>query len=94
MKVIEFIKKNISVFNVIYILLIIILIYLIIQEDNNDYLNGMQLDEILFYKLKFIITILILILSDYFFNFFIRKRLYINILEFLIVVLFITIYLF
>lgn len=94
MKVIAFIKRNISVFNVIYFFLIIILIYLIIQEDNNDYLSGMQLDEILFYKLNFIITILILILSDYFFKFFIRKRLYINILEFLIVVLFITIYLF
>ena len=94
MKALEFIKRNISVFNVICLLLIIILIHLIIQEDNNDYLSGMQLDEILFYKIKFIITILILILSDYLFKFFIRKRLYINILEFLIVVLFITIYLF
>ncbi|PHX61907.1 MAG: hypothetical protein CK517_03040 [Flavobacteriales bacterium] len=94
MKALEFIKKNISVFNVICLLLIIILIHLIIQEDNNDYLSGMQLDEILFYKIKFIITILILILSDYLFKFFIRKRLYINILEFLIVVLFIIIYLF
>ena len=54
MKVIEFIKRNISVFNVIYFFLIIILIHLIIQEDNNDYLSGMQLDEILFYKLNFI----------------------------------------
>jgi len=86
MKVIEFVKKNISVFSFFGFCLIIILIKLIFQETNEENLSGIQLDEILFLKIKFIFFILILLFLDYFLKILIKNRLIINLLELIIII--------
>ena len=83
MKVIEFIKKNISVFSVISLLLFVITIHLIWQEFN---FNTISFYEILEFKIQFLIVIVILLLLDYFFKILIKNILIINLLEIIIII--------
>ena len=83
MKVIEFIKKNISVFSVISLLLFVITIHLVWQELN---FNKISLYQILEFKIQFLIVIVILLLLDYFFKILIKNRLTINFLEIIILI--------
>ena len=83
MKIVEFIKKNVSIFSVISLLLFVITIHLIWQEFN---INNLSLYEILEFKIQFLIVIVILLLLDYFFKILIKKRLIINLLEIIIII--------
>lgn len=83
MKVVEFIKRNISVFSVIFLLLFVITIHLICQEFN---FNTISFYEILEFKIQFLIVIVILLLLDYFFKILIKNRLILNILELIIII--------
>lgn len=83
MKVVKFIKRNISVFSVISLLLFVITIHLICQEFN---FNTISFYEILEFKIQFLIVIVILLLLDYFFKILIKNRLILNFLELLIIV--------
>ena len=82
MKVVEFIKKNISVFSVISLLLFVITIHLIWQEFN---FNTISFYEILEFKFQFLIVIVILLFLDYFFKILIKNRLILNLLESIII---------
>ena len=89
MKVIEFIKKNISVFSLISLLLFVITIHLVWQELN---FNKISLYQILEFKIQFLIVIVILLLLDYFFKILIKNRLTINFLEIIILISVYTFY--
>ena len=89
MKVVEFIKKNISVFSVIYLLLFVITIHLVWREFN---FNKISLYEILEFKIQFLIVILILLFLDYIFKKLIKNRLIINLLEIIILISIYTFY--
>ena len=83
MKVLEFIKKDISIFSVISLLLFVITIRLIWQEFN---FNTISFYEVFKLKLQFLIVIVILLFLDYFFKILIKNRLILNFLELLIIV--------
>ena len=83
MKVVEFVKKNISVFSVISLLLFVITIHLVWQELN---FNKISLYQILEFKIQFLIVIVISLLLDYFFKIIIKNRLIINLLEIIIII--------
>ena len=89
MKVVEFVKKNISVFSVISLLLFVITIHLVWQELN---FNKISLNQILEFKIQFLIVIVILLLLDYFFKILIKNRLTINFLEIIILLSVYTFY--
>ena len=76
MKVIEFIKKNISVFSAISLLLFVITISLIWQEFN---FNTISFYEILEFKIQFLIVIVILLLLDYLLHFLYSEKYLISI---------------
>ena len=82
MKLVEFIKRNISVFSVISFLLFVITIHLIWQEFN---FNTISFYEILEFKIQFLIVIVILLFLDYFFKILIKNRLILNLLESIII---------
>ena len=83
MKVVEFIKRNISVFSVISLLLFVITIHLIWQEFN---FNTISFYEVFKLKLQFLIVIVILLFLDYFFKILIKNKLIINLLEIIIII--------
>ena len=83
MKLVEFIKRNISVFSVISFLLFVITIHLIWQEFN---FNTISFYEVFKLKLQFLIVIVILLLLDYFFKILIKNILIINLLEIIIII--------
>ena len=83
MKVVEFVKKNISVFSVISLLLFVITIHLVWQELNFDKIS---LYQILEFKIQFLIVIVIFLLLDYFFKIIIKNILIINLLEIIIII--------
>ena len=83
MKVLEFIKKDISIFSVISLLLFVITIHLICQEFD---FNTISFYEVFKLKLQFLIVIVILLFLDYFFKILIKNRLIINLLEIIIII--------
>jgi hypothetical protein len=89
MKIIEFIKRNISIFSVISLLLFVITIHLILQEFN---FNTISFFEVFKLKLQFLIVILILLFLDYIFKILIKNRLIINLLEIIILISVYTFY--
>ncbi|WP_445714494.1 hypothetical protein [Flavobacterium sp.] len=82
MKVIEFIKKNVSIFTIISLLLFVITIHLIWQEFN---FNSISFYEVFKLKLQFLIVIVILLFLDYFLKILIKNRLILNLLELIII---------
>lgn len=91
MKLVEFIKRNISVFSVISLLFFLITIHLIWQEFN---FNTISFYEILELKLQFLIVIVILLFLDHFFKILVKNRLIINLLELIIIISVYTFYYF
>lgn len=83
MKVLEFIKKNISVFNVLglFILLFFFNIYFFYEK------KGTQQDIILVYSFLFIPLSMFIFLIDILFKITIKNRIIINIFQMLILVL-------
>ena len=82
MKLVEFIKRNISVFSVISFLLFVITIHLIWQEFN---FNTISFYEVFKLKLQFLFVIVILLFLDYFLKILIKNRLILNLLELIII---------
>lgn len=89
MKVVEFIKRNISVFSVISLLLFVIMLHLVWQEFN---FNPNPFYKVIKLKIGFLIVILILLFLDYIFKKLIKNRLIINLLEIIILISVYTFY--
>lgn len=89
MKVVEFIKRYISVFSVISLLLFVITLHLVWQEFN---FNPNPFYKVIKLKIGFLIVILILLLLDYIFKKLIKNRLIINFLEIIILLSVYTFY--
>ena len=83
MKVVEFIKRNISVFSVISLLLFLITIHLIWQEFNFITISFYKILEL---KLQFLIVIVLLLFLDLFFKILVKNRLILNLLELIIII--------
>lgn len=89
MKIGDFIKRNISVFSVISLLLFVITIHLIWQEFS---FNTISFYEIFKLKLQFLIVIVILLFFEYFLRILIKNQLIINLLEIIILISVYTFY--
>jgi len=83
MKVLEFIKKNISVFNLTSLILFFYSFYLFIFLKQGEYFYYAVVAIIMF----FLFLSLSLFFSDYFLNKKIRNRFFKNILEFIILII-------
>lgn len=82
---VEIIKRNISVFNFLAVIIFVLVLLLFINTYNS---NNVQQDGWVFIsKCIFILFFFILIVFDYIFKYFIKNKFYLNFFELVILVL-------